>query len=304
MNRRLVAEVSLGELQGCLKQSGIFLSIPPFVVHLRSSIPVVAHGVHDLYAHHEFWLDGGDFVDFRIAVNPRRRFLKPLCEFEFDGRTPFTPLAYQEAFAFMEWGLNWCVSSHCHDWISIHAAVLERGGRALILPAPPGSGKSTLCAALMFHGWRLMSDEMTLLDPQTGLVTASPRPISLKNASIDILRRREPDAVMGPIAHDTLKGTVCHLRATRDSVQRAAEPAMPAWVVFPRYEAGAALSLERRAPAQGLMELQRNSFNRHVHGHAGFHALADLVDHCQIHDLRYSQLDEALACFGNLSVGP
>jgi hypothetical protein len=43
--------------------------------------------------------------------------------------------------------------------------VLERGGRALLLPAPSGSGKSTLCAGLAFNGWRLLSDELALLDP-------------------------------------------------------------------------------------------------------------------------------------------
>jgi predicted ATPase len=31
----------------------------------------------------------------------------------------------------------------------------------VILPAPPGSGKSTLCAALVTRGWRLLSDELT-----------------------------------------------------------------------------------------------------------------------------------------------
>lgn len=295
-----VADFTLPALRQQLGSAGLFLRLSPFVVHVRSPIPVVADGIARLYASHECWVEPGAFADFHVAVKPRRRGWRRQCSFELDGASPFTPLAYGEAYAFLEWGLNWCITSHCHNWISLHAAVLERNGDAVILPAPPGSGKSTLCAALMLHGWRLLSDEMTLLDPASGEVTAVPRPVSLKNASIEIMRRRAPAEVFGPVAHDTLKGTVSHLRASDDSVRRAHETARPAWVVFPRYEAGAPLTVSTRPKHEGLLELHRNSFNHHVHGRGGFDALSDLVDRCGVYDLNYSQLDEALAWFDRL----
>lgn len=270
-------------------------------MHIRSPIPVVAEGLHALYADHEV-LSGDDaFADFHVAVQPKRHFFKTVCVFEMDGFRPFTPLAYGEAFAFLEWGMNWCVTSYCHTWITIHSAVLERNGRALILPAPPGSGKSTLCAALMLNGWRLLSDEMALLDPVSGLITPSPRPVSLKNESIEVIRQRAPDVSFGPVAHDTMKGTVSHMRISPSSLARAHEPVRPAWIVFPRFKKGAALSVQERPKASTLVELASNSFNHHVHGRAGFQALASLVDGGGCHDLEYSQLDEALAWFSELS---
>jgi predicted ATPase len=45
----------------------------------------------------------------------------------------------------------------------LHAAVVEKNGKALILPALPGSGKSTLSAALAMNGWRFLSDEFTMI---------------------------------------------------------------------------------------------------------------------------------------------
>jgi hypothetical protein len=45
----------------------------------------------------------------------------------------------------------------------IHAAALEHHGRALILPAVPGSGKTTLAVALVRAGLRLLSDDMPFL---------------------------------------------------------------------------------------------------------------------------------------------
>src|SRR5690606_14910309 len=117
---------------------GVGLVVPPFVVRVQSPFPVVAEGLACLYADHELAPSVADgFSDFHVAVRPRRNWWRPLCAFELDGAQPFTPLAVGEAFALFEWGLNWCVTSHCHQWLTLHAAVLERGGRAAILPAPP-----------------------------------------------------------------------------------------------------------------------------------------------------------------------
>ncbi|MGE0098424.1 MAG: HprK-related kinase A [Hydrogenophaga sp.] len=297
-----MSSLSLDELATRLDGAGVCVSVPPFVMRIRSPIPVVAQGLRSMYASHALLEDDDQFVDFHVAVKPRRRLFKSVCVFEMDGFEPFTPLAYGEAYAFLEWGMNWCVTSYCHTWITVHSAVLERNGHVVLLPAPPGSGKSTLCAALMLSGWRLLSDEMALLDPVTGLVTPSPRPVSLKNHSIEVIRRRAPDVGFGPVAHDTMKGTVAHMRISADSLSRAHEPARPAWVVFPKFEQGAPLTVAARGKASALVELASNSFNHHVHGRAGFDALVALVDRCDCHDLSYGQLDEAIAWFSQLAV--
>jgi HprK-related kinase A len=274
-------------------------------MHIRSPIPVVAQGLRTLYAEHQVADPGSSqFADFHVAVLPRRWWYKPLCVFQMDGLQPFTPLARGEAFAFLEWGMNWCVTSHCHRLLSIHAAVLEKQGRAVVLPAPPGSGKSTLCAALMLRGWRLLSDEMALLDPNTGEVVPFPRPVSLKNRSIEVIGQLDPSVVMGPIAHDTMKGTVAHLKVSTRSLEQASVSAAPAWVVFPKFEEGAALLVTERLKAQALVELASNSFNHHVHGRAGFEALARVVDQSACHDLRYGDLSVALDWFDALEVPP
>lgn len=298
---RTVSSLSLSELRQRLSTDGVYLRLPPFVMHVRSPIPIVAEGLHALYAEHELIEPSREvFADFHVAVLPRLGFFKRLCVFEMDGHQPFTPLAIGEAFAFLEWGMNWCVTSYCHHWLTIHSAVLEKQGRAVLLPAPPGSGKSTLCAALMQNGWRLLSDEMALIDPESGEVTPSPRPISLKNQSIAVMRERAPRATFGPLAHDTVKGTVAHMRISPASLAQAQVPALPAWVVFPRYQAGASLSVRDHPKAQALVELASNSFNQHVHGRAGFVALARMIERCVCSDLEYGDTDAALAWFDAL----
>ena len=297
-----LAELPIGEFAKRLCKEGVVLRIAPFTVHVKSPIPIVAEGLHKLYAEHNV-VTGAlaeTFADFHVAVKYGRRFPRALCEFEMDGLKPFTPLAADEAFAFFEWGLNWCVTGFCHTLITIHSAVLERHGRVLIMPAPPGSGKSTLCAVLLLNGWRLLSDEMALLDPHTGLVIPSPRPVSLKNQSIDVVKKLAPNGVFGPTAHDTLKGTVAHMRAPPDSLARSHEAALPAWVVFPKYVPSAPTTLSERGKAATLMQVAENSFNLSIHGSRGFEALSNLIDHCDCYDFSYSQIDEALQVFAGL----
>ncbi|CDN87093.1 MULTISPECIES: HprK-related kinase A [Hydrogenophaga] len=299
--RGRIADLSPAELSARLNSDGLALSVPPFTVRVRSPIPVVREGIERMYALHEHFGDDEVFCDFHLSILPRLGWTGLRCELDVDGQRPFTPLARGEAFAFFEWGLNWCVTSHCHHWLTLHAAVLERDGRAVLLPAPPGSGKSTLCAWLMQQGWRLMSDELALIDPASGQLSASPRPVSLKNESIALMRQRLPDAVFGPVAHDTLKGMVAHLRVNESSLRQAALPATPRWIVFPRFERGAALRAVPRPKPQTLVELASNSFNHHVHGPRGFECLADLVDGCEAFDLSYSQLDDATTWFDSLT---
>lgn len=295
-----ISNLSVEQLRDQLQRNGLTLSVPPFIVKVWSTIPVVAEGIKCLYANHKVLTDTDVFADFHVSVTFSKRAPKRLCLFKIDGFEPFTPLAANEAFAFFEWGLNWCVTSHLHTWLTIHSAVLERNGRALILPAPPGSGKSTLCASLLLNGWRLLSDEMTLLDPNTGLVTPFPRPVSLKNQSIDIIRSLNPDVIIGPVAFDTLKGNVAHMRAPADSLHRAGEKALPAWVVFPKYVADAPARLVPRGKAASFMQLAENSFNQSAHGLRGFNALTRLIDQCDCYDFSYGHLDEAMAVFAEL----
>jgi HprK-related kinase A len=289
-------------LQARLGGAGIYLQTGAFVTHVQSSIRSVADGISLLYADYRL-LEQPGFADFHVSLRRPgtfRRWLKPQVVFCADGMSPYKPLPFGQAFPMFEWGMNWCVSSQAHRYLIIHAAVLEKGGRAAILPAPPGSGKSTLCAALVSRGWRLLSDELTLIRIGDGMLVPLPRPISLKNASIPIMRRFQPQIVMSDPVSDTLKGTVAHVKVPVDSVERSHELAMPGWVVFPQYQAGAATKLEPMPKSRAFMELAQNAFNYSLHGPQGFDTLAEVIQSSQCYRFTYSMLDDAIATFAAL----
>jgi hypothetical protein len=189
--------------------------------------------------------------------------------------------------------LNWCLATTMNCWLIIHAAVLARDGHGLILPGRPGSGKSTLTAVLVQRGWRLLSDEHAIIEPGTGLLLPSPRPISLKNHSIELVRALWPDAAMSEPVEDTHKGTIAHLRVPRTSIAAATVAVRPRWVVFPAYGADRPPALEAIGKGETLVRLAENSFNYSLHGAHGFRVLADLVDGCGTFDLGYASVTAA-----------
>lgn len=248
-----------------------------------------------------------EFADFHIAVTRDggiRRWLRPHVRFFLDGVASFVPLNLDHAMVSLEWGLNWCVASHSHQYLVIHAAVVERQGAAVLLPAPPGSGKSTLSAALSLRGWRLLSDELALYDPATNQVYGMARPINLKNRSIDVLRAFEPSVVMTDPVRDTSKGKVALLRPPAAAVRRAREPAIARYIVFPRFSPDAPAELVDMSKARACMAIAEQSFNYDVLGRSGFDAVTGLVDRCSCHAFSYGALDQALGIFDALLPSP
>lgn len=297
-----VGDLPLMQLRQRLSDNVLALRTGPFVTRIQSPMPQVADGLLRLYA--DFPLDEGDFRDFHVRVGPPqglRRWLRPQINFWYDGHSPFKPLPANHAFALLEWGLNWCVAGHAHHYLMLHAAVLEKNGRALVLPGDPGAGKSTLTAALMLSGWRLLSDEITLIDRDDGLLVGLARPVSLKNASIDVIRRAFPDAVIGAPAYDTHKGTVAHLKPSADSVARVGEKARPAWIVFPKWREGSSARLSPHSRADAFLHTASHAFNYSLLGSLGFELNAALMDACTCYDFEYSNLDDALNTFAELA---
>ncbi|MBK4734302.1 HprK-related kinase A [Noviherbaspirillum pedocola] len=296
-----ISTLSSEELRSRLRHSGLRFRTGMLTACVHSPLENVAAGIELLYA--DYPLAGEDFADFHVEIAPPRnlrRWLRPQVDFRVDGASPFKPLPADQAFPMFEWGLNWCVSSQIQDVLIIHAAVIERHGHAAVMPAPPGSGKSTLCAALIQNGWRLLSDELALVRRSDGALLPLPRPVSLKNASIDIMRSKAPQAVFTPAVRDTLKGTVAHMKPPTDSVARSLEPARPGWVIFPKYESGAATSLTPLPRGGAALRLADNAFNYSALGAAGFEALANLVGASRCYEFRYSDMNEAIAAFADL----
>lgn len=297
-----VGELPARDIRRALTGPGLVLQLGPFSVRVTSDFDGLRHY---LTSHYEaFPVLDQPGVHFSMQVQPTpglRRYVRPQAQFKVNGLAPFTRVPVRLAHGLFEWGLNWCVGTTSHQWLVVHSAVVEKNGLAALLPAAPGSGKSTLCAALAFSGWRLMSDEFALIDPASGDLIALPRPISLKGQSIDVMAARVPELRFGPVLTDFDTITARHVAPPRGAVNSQHVRARAAWVIVPKWNAGAPLSLEPTGRARMLAHLADSSFNYNLVGPAGFDRLAEIVDASDCFTLTYSELDDALDCFEQLS---
>jgi hypothetical protein len=297
-----LSKLDASALARALRGDGLWLDLGAATWRVQSDSDVLASQLRVVYGDFPFQTSG-DWADLHCQImRPAgpRRWVRPQVLFCCDGQHPFEPFPADSPLPLFEWGGNWMAASRLNHLLLLHAGALERDGLALLLPAMPGSGKSTLTAALSRRGWRLLSDEFGAYDPEHGVFRAMLKPVALKNESIDVIRSFAPDAVMGPAIPRTRKGTVAHMAAHPAAVAARKRPARPGAVILPKWQAGSPLRLER-IPAQKLfMSVAFNAFNYRVLGRAGFDAVVRIVQTCPGWRLIYSDLGEAIAALDAL----
>ncbi|ABK43115.1 Hpr(Ser) kinase/phosphatase [Magnetococcus marinus MC-1] len=292
-----LADLPHAEVVRRLAQEGLRWRLGPALYHLHSDVAAIGVWLQTLYADAPVMEAGQGVTGCHAALLREpglRRWFRPQVRLWVDGPTPFLPFPLDHAPPHLEWGLNFLFTTrHAHKLL-LHAGVVERHGRALILPGFPGYGKSTLTAALSLRGWRLFSDEFGLFEPGQGLAKPMPKAIALKNEAIEVIRAWAPQAPLGPLFPKTRKGTVCHLYPAREAVQRMDEGAVARWIVFPRYQAGVPLQLYPLTPEQLFPRLAGGAFNYETLGEAAFTTVAQLCQSCTAFEMPYSQLSEAV----------
>lgn len=293
-----LAEVELRDVRRALASSGLLLDVGAARLHVRGDSQALARQLGAVYRCFPWQPGGGEAADVHVVLHQARglrRWCRPQVVLRIDGAYPFEPFPADSPLPLLEWGCNWLIGRRLNDLLLLHAGAVERDGAALLLPAMPGSGKSTLTAALSLRGWRLLSDEFGAVDPTTGLVQPLLKPVALKNASIEVIRGLSREAVIGPAFPKTRKGTVAHLAPDARAVAARGIGARPVAVVLPRWEQGSPTRWEPVSPSQAFSALAFNAFNYNLLGEVGFRTALGLARRCTAWRLVYSDLDDALA---------
>jgi HprK-related kinase A len=254
------------------------IQIGPVAFRIGSAWRAPLDALAGLYAAYPAPADG--LADFTVRLEPERpwrRFVRPAVAIRGDYILPdAAPLPLAHGLLAAEMGMNLQMALGQKNYLLLHAATVEKDGRALIMTGESGAGKSTLAALLGERGWRLMGDEFALLDLATGLLMPFPRAVSLKNGAIKVMEAEVEADRFGPKLEGTPKGTIRHLRPNAAALGRMGEGAAPCLILFPRF--GPAQDVRAVGKAEVFMRLTQASTNYVALGRQGFDALTRLVE--------------------------
>lgn len=269
------------------------LRIGPVSFRIGSAWPRPLAELRSLYAGYP---EGDAVADFTVRLEPERpwrRHVRPSVAIRGDYVLPdAAPLPLALGLLAAEMGMNLQMALGQRRYLLLHAATVERGGRALVLTGESGAGKSTLAAMLGERGWRLMGDEFALLDLADGTLRAFPRAVSLKNGAIAAMAAICPADRFGPLLEGTPKGAIRHLRPGAEALARMDEPAVPAMILFPRF--GHVEAARPVGQAEVFVRLTQASTNYVALGEAGFDALGRLVRSCPAAAIDYPDAGAAI----------
>lgn len=253
------------------------LKIGPVGFRIGSDWRAPIDALRDLYSDYPVPCD--DVADFTVrlfAARPWRRIIRPSVMIGGDFMLPeAAPLPLAQGLLAAEMAMNLQMALGQRRYLLLHASVVERDGRALLMTGESGAGKSTLAALLSGRGWRFLGDEFALIDPKTGLIYPFPRLISLKNDAIGAVSIALARARFGPLLAGTPKGDIRHLVPDARAIAAMDSPARPALLLFPRF--GFDTATRPVEAGEVFVRLTQASTNYVAMGERGFDALTGLV---------------------------
>jgi hypothetical protein len=154
--------------------------------------------------------------------------------------------------------INHFTFENVRAFLALHAGSVATREGALLLPAPPDTGKTTMVAALIEQGFAYLSDEVGAIDPVTTKVYPFPRRLDLDPKQLELfpnvadrvreIRGRQGQPVGGTLTPEDLDAEV-------------SGPAPPRYLVFMAADREGPPRLTPIRAAEAVERMAANCFN-------------------------------------------
>jgi hypothetical protein len=194
----------------------------------------------------------------------------------------FTQYDLGDVLAHAVWMLHAEVSARTRDFVLLHAGAVARDGAALVLPAKPEAGKSTLVLALLRRGFTYLSDELAAIDPVTERVYPFEKRIGLDSAALELF------ADLGERLEDRRGlSTTARKRHVRpeDVGASVSGPVSPRSIVFVGGDRSGPPVLTPISKAESVRRMAEHSTNLYRYADRGVILLARVAEQAQTFEL-------------------
>lgn len=232
----------------------------------------------------------------RVDVKPTRlgRMKRRRYEVWADDEHRFTVWNNPSVLPHIEWAINWHIMLYQPRYYQIHAGVVECDGQGVILPAGPGCGKTTLTAGLVRSGWRYLSDEFALIDPDDLRLRAYPKALCVKEGSFAVLDAMGLRAARRRDYQKGQKGRVTFVKPSELNPSAIGGRCPVRFVMFPKFEAARSPRVREMSRAEAVLRLNEVSFNFTKYRAAGVQIMADIVREARVFELDAGPVDETV----------
>lgn len=276
-----------------------------FTARIKAQVNTLVDFLYDTYRDVPVKTELSDVTDISIhlrAPSILRKYIRTQVIPDPGFQVPAVPLPTSMAALAFEMGVNLVVALKCCRFVSCHAGVVANEKGAIFMCANSGGGKSTLVSVLMEDGYRLLSDEFGLLCMESASLAAYPRPVSLKNVSIDIVRQLSGKEWISPELSGTPKGKIAYRRARPDDINKAHLSAPAKLILFPSFNPIGGHYARRLSVSEAVMRLIPSSTNYHLLGEKAYLALTKMVAGAEVYEIAYRSTDESLTIVRDLAV--
>ena len=219
-----------------------------------------------------------------------------LWEIYWNGVSVEMPIPQAKLGTFLQEKMMTCTYQSQAYLIALHAASVEKNGKVIIMPAVAESGKTTLTATLLRHGFKLFSDESTSLD-HDGYVHPLPFCMNIKEGSWSVLAERYPN-LSERDTHSRFDGQNIRFLPP-ENIHKGRQKA--SHIIFPKYTPGAKTSLKPISAKEALLKINEASYqvqdNMDVNK---FELILKNLISLPKYTLVYSDLDEAIGTVNRL----
>lgn len=201
---------------------------------------------------------------------------------------------YQYILEYLEYEIYNLLIDKLTNYYLIHAGVVGFDHKAILFPAQSGSGKTTLIASLLKNGFKYLSDEIAIIEPQTLIVHPFPKPLNIKIGSLPLFTNFEPEMELINKRDTGIEDKIHHVLVRNGSIHPVDKPIPIKSIIFVQYKPKVDCRLRRISKACTIFELVKCSFNQYLFKEKGIDLIDRLVATCECYQLQFNHLDEAM----------